>query len=401
VDPNGRFARFVARLIRHGIATLVGAVFTVAVLSGASGAFAYNEPASAPEFMGANCDYCHAPLSGPREPTGCNFYACHDMGSPGMEIDASAGKGPHGLYSKTSDRCGVCHALHAAGGEKLLPRSTVTASCFMCHDGTGGKGVYGAVYAQAGIQPGSAHRIDTTTIVPGGDASSGASSTMSFGGPDGTLGCVDCHSPHDSNTVEPYLIERWRNEFSGVMANSLTPGLTWRGATSTHLLRQRPAGSATAVAAYGSDWCLACHAGRASGGEPHNHPVGSTFTEASPSTYSTLPVLASDAETSLTVLGVLAGANRGYLMPYPRTALQAGHSPICQQCHEDSRYVGVLVGVGDIGDAATYTITAPDGIVTTDNPRFQNFPHETVNPRMVVETGDGLCKNCHPPGQLR
>jgi predicted CXXCH cytochrome family protein len=38
--------------------------------------------------------------------------------------------------------------------------------------------------------------------------------------------------------------------------------------------------------------------------------------------------------------------------------------------------------------------------VTTDNPRFQNFPHETANTRMLVETGDDLCTNCHPPAVL-
>jgi hypothetical protein len=45
-------------------------------------------------------------------------------------------------------------------------------------------------------------------------------------------------------------------------------------------------------------------------------------------------------------------------------------------------------------------ITALDGGSATDNPRFQSFPHETQNVRMLVENGDGLCINCHPVGIL-
>ena len=41
--------------------------------------------------------------------------------------------------------------------------------------------------------------------------------------------------------------------------------------------------------------------------------------------------------------------------------------------------------------------TAPPGTV---NPTFQNFPHETENPNMLVETNDDLCLNCHPATAL-
>jgi hypothetical protein len=46
-------------------------------------------------------------------------------------------------------------------------------------------------------------------------------------------------------------------------------------------------------------------------------------------------------------------------------------------------------------------VTATDGAVPTNNPRFQTFPHETVNRRMLVETDDHLCLNCHPASRLR
>jgi hypothetical protein len=73
--------------------------------------------------------------------------------------------------------------------------------------------------------------------------------------------------------------------------------------------------------------------------------------------------------------------------------------------------VGQLVGDGSIGDAApaeadpdavwwdsANSTWAADGAY--DNPRFQNFPHETTNSRMLVEEYDDLCLNCHPMSQL-
>jgi predicted CXXCH cytochrome family protein len=39
-------------------------------------------------------------------------------------------------------------------------------------------------------------------------------------------------------------------------------------------------------------------------------------------------------------------------------------------------------------------------VSVTDNPRFQNFPHETENPQLLVETDDDLCLNCHTPANL-
>lgn len=102
----------------------------------------------------------------------------------------------------------------------------------------------------------------------------------------------------------------------------------------------------------------------------------------------------------------------GYVMQEPRSSAQAGHAPICQQCHEDSRYAGVLYDGVALGGPM---FTTPDGkfnetwFSSTDpvlgtvtrgprdvgTPRFQNFPHETINDNMVVETNDDLCLNCH------
>ena len=59
-----------------------------------------------------------------------------------------------------------------------------------------------------------------------------------------------------------------------------------------------------------------------------------------------------------------------------------------------------------MGDALPAEVWDADGVYwsgTTwtagweyDNPPFQNFPHETMNERMLVETDDDLCTNCHP-----
>lgn len=102
--------------------------------------------------------------------------------------------------------------------------------------------------------------------------------------------------------------------------------------------------------------------------------------------------------------------SRGFLMPLTatgqRSPLQVGHYPICQQCHEDSRMVGSLSadGVATSPDSQIQEWEI-DGLpddpgVSGANPRFQNFPHETVNANLLVETGDNLCLNCHPVGAL-
>lgn len=159
----------------------------------------------------------------------------------------------------------------------------------------------------------------------------------------------------------------------------------------------------------------------------HNHPVESIGTVAEPYTYENVAVLDSDDETSDTVIGqmggvtgaqehggfyTVSGRNRGFLMPYPRTTGiggQDGHYPMCQQCHEDSRDAGTLVGDGSTADAAGFSVPYGDSVgwsgsawvtTTADNPRFQNFPHETQNAYMLVETADNLCLNCHPAAQL-
>jgi predicted CXXCH cytochrome family protein len=373
-------------------AVVCSLVLLVWLALGATVAQAYDENQPLPPFTGVHrgaveseCKTCHPSGRG-------DCFFCH-IGTREPE----GGKGPHGLYATTTNRCASCHEAHDANGATLLPAATVSASCATCHDGTGGGGVYGTIVSR-GLTVGAQHRVDQVSSVPGGDAATGGSAAFTFGGPGGTLSCSDCHSPHDSNTVAPFEHER-RRTIHDVMGWNGNPANSF---PTNRLLRQKPANAATAVASYGSDWCLACHAGRNAGGAVHNHPVDSLATNATPFIYNSVAILNSNDLTAVTVLGTMGYTNRGYLMPYPRTAQQAGHAPICQQCHEDSRSVGALSAAGNEGDAATY-VTNSDMTtlsVSADNPRFQNFPHETVNAKMTVETDDDLCLNCHPTTAL-
>jgi hypothetical protein len=118
--------------------------------------------------------------------------------------------GPHDNYTTGTNKCQLCHTIHdAISSYKLLPAFTIQDTCEMCHDGTGGSGVFGAIESR-GLEVGASHRVETTTIIPGGDAATGGSRTETFTGSVGTLTCGDCHSPHNSNTVEPFRGERIR-----------------------------------------------------------------------------------------------------------------------------------------------------------------------------------------------
>lgn len=386
-------------------------------------AVAYHEPYT-PDV---GCWACHGPGTYDQYDPVPLCADCHDIGADiltwyGPDNHYS---GPHGFYSVTSSKCDACHSVHnaPAAGIILLQAATIQDTCFSCHDGTGGFGVYGTIKQRTGIDPfdadpatpGGGHAYATTSLVPGGDPNTGGDdASRVFGGENGYLICTDCHAVHGASVVDPFVGDRRR-----LRANQ--PSIY-----STKLLKRQPTSATTSTTKYGSDWCLGCHAGRASLGPLHNHPVestGSSYTVGTPYDYGNLPVLASDSVTGITVLSGLGGIvktgtptagswhqpdppyaseNRGYLMPYPRTALQTGHAPVCQQCHKDTRRVGTLTGDGSTADAedGVITVDTADGVTSTDNPRFQNFPHETENNRMLVETYDDLCLNCHPAGQL-
>lgn len=310
--------------------------------------------------------------------------SCHGIGAPTTE-DVS---GPHGGYSTTTSKCPVCHSVHSApaGSLLLLPAATVKGTCETCHDGTGGKGVYGVIESRLGTEPAAAHRCEVTNLVPGGDPSSGASSTATFSSLSGQLTCTDCHSPHGTDVVAPFTGDRARVSTSTVI-------------TSSRLLKKRPTTATSTVEFYGSDWCGACHKGRLYGsGVTGNHPVDSSATTETPFIYERVARVAG-VNTTETVLGTLGRNNFGYVMPQPRTPEQGGHFPICQQCHEDARRVG-NVTTQQVDPSELYGVTATwSPVPVGDNPEFQVFPHESQNKAFLVEPGDGLCLNCHTVGQ--
>jgi hypothetical protein len=346
--------------MRRFAPALILLVFGLVLIGPAIASASYEGTASPPPF---ECEQCHTPP------------------------DETTDYGPHGLYASTG-----------TGAVSLLPGPTVKATCELCHDGTGGGGVYGALAAR-GVPVLAAHRVDVTNTIPGGSPVTGQETTRAFVGDDGLLGCDDCHSPHNARTVAEFQGERFRGS-GGLGFGEWYP----RTGPTSKLLKQRPTGAATGTLEYGSDWCAACHAGRPSGGVVHNHPADSSLTASTPFDYNHVAVLDSASRTTGTILRSVADGvgpaynmdNRAYLMPDPRTPEQAGHYPICQQCHEDARNVGDLTIAGAL--AAPLVVTATDianQYPVTDNPRFQSFPHETANRKMLVETDDDLCTNCH------
>jgi len=347
----------------------ISALIMIGVLAFASPALAYDEAGS-----GRTCIECHG----------------LELGESAVPTPTVTRKGPHGGYSTGTQKCETCHTVHVAplGSTMLLPAATIKDTCNSCHDGTGGQGVYG-VLAARGLTPNSAHRIEATNIVPGG-ATDGSDTSRVFSAAGGLMTCSDCHSPHDGQTVDPFTGDRVRDasEAAQSEATTLTPA-------TNRLLRQRPTGADSAVTVYGSSWCGGCHKGRLSGSAGVvNHPVE---TETAGFAYDNVP-LVDGIDQITTSLGSLGGTNRGYTMPATRTVEQAGHKPICQQCHEDARSVGDVTQ-GTIDASEAFTVTTADGTTTTDNPRFQVFPHESVNDSFLIEENDDLCLNCHvPPG---
>ncbi|MDT8434011.1 MAG: cytochrome c3 family protein [Anaerosomatales bacterium] len=350
---------------------IIGLVL-VGSLAAAPAAWAYSEsdPSANPDIDPSDCESCHT-------------------GTPEIAGTEEARQGPHANYSATSRSCYACHQVHQAyaDGYLLMPGATTTETCELCHDGTGGKGVYGALEAR-GLAVASQHRTEVTTQIPGGDEATGGMATAALSGYQGTLSCGDCHSPHGGGTVEPFTTDRSRIETDVA------------GFFSNQLLRRAPTGATYEIGVYGSDWCAACHSGRASGvHDLINHPVDTSATVGPTAfTYESVQVV-DGVDSPQTVQGSLGRSNFGYVMPWPRTAGQGTHAPVCQQCHEDGRSVGDVAS-GRIKASEVFTVTSADGGTAGDNPRFQNFPHESYVENLLIESYDDLCSNCHHPNQL-
>jgi predicted CXXCH cytochrome family protein len=298
-------------------------------------------------------------------------YTCIDC--HGDERDAWTGEGPHGYYNTNTTKCRMCHTIHKAPAASimLLPRATIKDSCFTCHDGTGAVGVYSAITVR-GYSVGSSHSIDVTKSVPGGSQPLNT-----------VLGCDSCHTPHRATQIEPYLGDNEKAFYHGF------------GYVSNRALRDDVGGHARGTyTKYGADWCAGCHDERTDWGAMHNHPVEASTTPGYFYYDNVAVVTAADQTT--TVLDRLGYSNFGYIMPEPRTPEQAGHAPICQQCHEDPRNPGVPGAAVPFESSLKDYGTSPRPV----NPVFLSFPHETTSTNLLSGNGDGLCLRCHDADML-
>lgn len=320
------------------------------------------------------------------EKTEC--FQCHGTSTVDGTANGTDRQGPHAGYTTTTTKCQACHSVHNAqviGETVLLPYATVKDTCEACHDGTGGNGVYGTLRARGYTGTVYSHSVETTSVIPGGDPTTGGAAEYDFNGSadgSGAMTCIDCHSPHDASVVAAFTGDRWRN------------AADTSGFTSDRLLKKLPTSGTTPVDTYGSDWCASCHKGRLNTSELHNHPVDSG---AGAFDYDDVQVV-TGVGASTTTTGSLGQSNFGYVMPYPYTAGQQGHKPICQQCHEDARHVGDSIQ-GSIASSEVFAVTFADGYDNLNNPQYEDFPHESANEGMLIEVGDDLCLNCHDATQ--
>lgn len=97
---------------------------------------------------------------------------------------------PHGDYLSNSDYCELCHSPHRAVGAGLLVRSTETAVCYFCHDGSQAETNIKAAFS---VSSAVYHPVSDTEVSP-----------------QGSLRCSSCHNPHGDarpdGTVYPGLL---------------------------------------------------------------------------------------------------------------------------------------------------------------------------------------------------
>lgn len=410
---------------------LIGLMMAATFVVEASPAFAYKEQSGVMATSTTpawSCPSCHGSESGVASPT-VGQVSKPTTWTWDTEAGTNVGsrKGPHGGYTTGTNKCAVCHELHGASATSniLLAEQTIADTCFTCHDGTGGGGVYGVILQRTGFDPaetsttamggtaGGVHRIgwlnaSNKVTVPGGNAATGGSLDTTFTGPGGSLTCTDCHSPHNAQTVLPFKGDRLRSS-----ADTTTVIKTNR------LLKKRPTKAAYAVTNYGSDWCQTCHRGSKA---VLHHSVADSSTTGGSFYYDRVAKFVA-YNSSVATFGPLGGDNLGYSMafnvdegavPPPVnaslvTTFVTQGRPICQQCHEDARNVGDVAYLNSLWyiDSTEQFTASLDGSgttsinqtstlnATTGNPPFQNYPHESMNDGLLIERQDDLCLNCH------
>lgn len=159
---------------------------------------------------------------------------------------AMPGQSPHGDYDTTTQKCRVCHAVHAANpaGQALL-HTTVQDACAYCHivANVSDYVVYGGnVNNYAGTDFESAHNVSVAGGLTGG--------------------CVDCHTVHKAYTQMPVNAALRKKILKGSQTSPISNPTydPFAGA---------PLSSDSTEAAL-TKWCTKCHRS-VTGGVPYGY----------------------------------------------------------------------------------------------------------------------------------
>jgi len=138
---------------------------------------------------------------------------------------------PHGAYTTSSAKCGVCHAVHKATLDgQILMRGTAADACTYCHITTEA----GLIKVYAGVE------ANYTSI---------SKSAHDVGDATGKAACVGCHTPHGALGLvadHSYLEEK--------------------------ILKGEPVVEVASIDADDvavSKWCTVCHSAASNGGAPY------------------------------------------------------------------------------------------------------------------------------------
>jgi len=381
-------------------------------------------PAS-PVVQTGSCGTCHSDNTG-------------QVDASGTPIPAEGAWGPHAGFAETTDKCNICHDIHEAANPQLLIDSTTFGVCNTCHDlsytstagtnpGTaayraGGGGVYGAIRAQGGTVR-ARHNIQgynntsgvvagtaipyffTSSYLGGADTGTIPGGSNAITNPDdqvtpSSLTCVSCHTPHNNTQLAAFRGERRRQ--SATKSSPLT-GLRSIEDTAqwvtTKLLKDSLNGigneGSGPYTVYGTLWCAACHNKRHSANTiVNNHPTDNSgaYGYNSPQATADNTIWAAFVGPQLTPSGNIWVSHEAGFSRVATTG--STWAPLCQQCHYSARNVEAASVIATI-DGRSVT-----SIPSTDNPRWQNFPHESENFNFLVESKDDLCLNCHPTSSL-
>ena len=165
------------------------------------------------------------PTTNPPTVTGTNGTSYLAPTTPVMKYDSPTNAKIHSAYSKTSDACASCHAVHTAVSNdgSLLQFADAQVACWACHDGTvaatynvvtgthdstvpssGGKFALAGTtnltdpgFSNHGMAPGLAPAITTASAPGGAGGSAAATAGLDKNGAwNTTFECAACHDPH-------------------------------------------------------------------------------------------------------------------------------------------------------------------------------------------------------------